>query len=362
MKIALAHDYLIQMGGAERVAASMAGHFPGRSLYTSAVDRKGLWSEFDRTPIQTTWMQRLPLITHPTHFKKYFPLFPAAFRSFAPVEADVVWISCSTFAKHLRTAPGVPSVCYLHNTSRFLWQGDDYLPGEIGSKNLQRLLDPVLASMRAADREAAARQTLLLANSENVRERIFRHYGLPSRVVHPPVDTAKFTLSEQDEGYYLIVSRLLGYKRIDLAMRAFQKTGRKLLIIGDGPDRRRLQELAGPEVRLAGRLSDGEIAEAYAKCRALILPGEEDFGITPLEAMACGKPVVAYGKGGALETVVENVTGVFFATASPAALLDAVERCEAEAWERERIRERAMQFQPSRFLQQMEAILREVVA
>lgn len=360
MNVALAHDYLIQMGGAERVAAAMAVHYPGKPLYTSAADRKNLWVEFERTPIQTTWMQRLPLITHPTHFKKYFPLFPAAFRSFTPVEADVVWISCSTFAKHLRTAPGVPSVCYLHNTTRFLWQGEDYLPGEIGSNNLRRLLDPLIASMRAADREAAARQTLLLANSENVRKRILQHYGLPSRVIHPPVDTAKFTLSEQEEGYFLIVSRLLGYKRIDLAIRAFQNSGRKLLIIGDGPDMSRLRKMAGPEVRLAGRLPDAEIAEAYAKCRAFIFPGEEDFGITPLEAMACGKPVVAFGRGGALETVVENVTGIFFSVASPEALLEAVERCESVAWKRERIRERAMQFQPRRFLEQMEAILLEV--
>ena len=355
MKIAIAHDYLIQMGGAERVVASMHTSHPDAPIYTSAVNRSTLWKEFKDAEIRTTWMQHLPLIQHHRHFKKYFLLFPSAFRSFAPVEADVAWISCSTFAKFLPLAPGVPSICYLHSPTRFLWQAESYLSEEIKSSAGRRAMEPFLRLLREADIEATARHTLLIANSQNVRRRIAANYKLDSEVIHPPVEISKFALSDAEDGFYLILSRLLGYKRIDLAVRAFSREGsrKRLVIVGDGPDLPRLKAMAGGNVEFKGRLCDSEIAEHYARCRAFILPGEEDFGITPLEAMACGKPVVAYGRGGACESILEGTTGVFFHEASDEALFDAVNRLESTTWNPAQIRAHAMTFSPGRFAERL---------
>lgn len=357
MRLALAHDYLIQMGGAERVVAAMHGRHPEAPIFTSAVRSRGLWPEFEDADIRTTWMQHLPLIQHGTHFKKYFALYPFAFRSFGEIDADVAWISSSTFAKYLRFPPRTRTVCYLHNTTRFLWQTDDYLDFEIGSRGLNTLVRRILPRLRERDREAAAAMKVLVANSRNVQQRIKRCYGLESVVVHPPVETARFQNSCADEGYYLVVSRLLGYKNIGLPVRAFTRTGQRLVVIGEGPYRERLEAMAGPSIRFCGQMGDREIQELYSRCRALVLPGEEDFGITPVEAMACGKPVIALGRGGALETVVDGETGVFFSEASEEAFLDAVARCEKCLWDREVIRARAMEFSREAFLEKMEALL-----
>lgn len=362
MKTAIAHDYLIQMGGAERVVATMHQAWPKAPIHTSAVNRQTLWEEFADAELRTTWMQHLPFITHHKHFKKYFPLFPSAFQSFRPVEADVVWISCSTFAKFLPLAPGVPSICYLHNTTRFLWQAEEYLSGEIRSNVVRRSLEPFLRLLRDQDREATARHTLLVANSRNVQSRIARHYQLESEVVHPPVQISHFEPSGEEEGYYLIVSRLLAYKRIDLVVRAFSRGGcsKRLVVVGDGPELSRLRSMAGKNVELRGRLSNREIAQCYARCRAFLLPGEEDFGITPLEAMACGKPVVAFGRGGACETVVDGKTGLFFHEQSEDAVLDSLDRLESGRWNPEEIRAHATTFSPERFVERMEELASRV--
>jgi glycosyltransferase involved in cell wall biosynthesis len=362
MNPALAHDYLIQMGGAERVVATMVRKWPRAPLYTSAVARATLWEEFRGAELRPSWMQQLPLVTHPLHFKKYLLLYPAAFRSFPPVEADIVWISCSTFAKFLRIAPGVPSVCYLHNTPRFLWQGEQYLRDEVSLAPLRAALRTALPHLRRLDLEAAARHTRIIANSENVRARIRRNYGLESSVIHPPVETGRFHLSRGDRGYHLVVTRLLAYKNTALVVEAFTRAGKYLLVAGDGPELPRLQSMAGPTVRFAGRVDDQALADLYAGCRALVVAGEEDFGITPLEAMACGKPVVALGRGGALETVVEGQTGIFFHEETPDAILDAVGRCEAAPWDPETIRTHATGFGPEAFLEKTEALLRGVVS
>jgi glycosyltransferase involved in cell wall biosynthesis len=357
MKLVLAHDYLIQMGGAERVVAAMHGRFPSAPIYTSAVRTKGLWREFEDADIRTSWMQHLPFIQHHTHFKKYVALYPRAFRSFGEIDADVAWISSSTFAKYLRFSPQTRTVCYLHNTTRFLWQADDYLNYELNSRIVAGLARAVVPRLRESDRQAAAKMKILVANSRNVQERIRKCYGLESLVVHPPVETSHFHLSDEEEGYYLVVSRLLGYKNIELPVRAFTKTGRRLVIIGEGPYRADLEAIAGPNIRFCGRMSDPEIRQYYAKCRALIVSAEEDFGITPVEAMASGKPVVALARGGALETVVDGKTGVFFSSADEAELLDAVDRCEQISWDRAAIRAHSLLFSKEAFLKTMEQLL-----
>lgn len=357
MNLVLAHDYLIQMGGAERVVTAMHERFPDAPIYTSAVSYRALGREYVDADIRTSWMQRLPFIQHHSHFKKYFALFPSAFRSFGEIDADVAWISCSTFAKHLRFTPRTRTVCYMHNTTRYLWQTEDYLDYEVGSRPLNLLVRQALPGLRERDREAAAKMKVLVANSRNVQERIRRCYGLDSLVVNPPVETSRFHASADEEGYYLVVSRLLGYKNIELPVRAFTQTGKRLVVIGEGPYRDRLVAMAGPSVQFCGRLDDQEIHSHYAKCRALILPGEEDFGITPVEAMACGKPVVALGRGGALETVLDGRTGVFFSEPSTDALLDAVQRCEETTWDKAVIRSHALGFSKAAFLEKMDRLL-----
>lgn len=357
MKMILAHDYLIQMGGAERVVATMHRRFPDAPIYTSAVNRQSLWDDFKDADIRTTWMQHAPLIEHHTHFKKYLPLYPLAFRSFGEVKADCAWISSSTFAKYMRFAPGTRSVCYIHNPTRFLWQTDEYLDHEVKHGLLNRLVRAFLPPFRKIDKDAAQRMTVLVANSRNVQERIRRFYERDSIVIPPPVQTDRFQLSTENDGYYLIVSRLLGYKNIDLAVQAFSRSGKRLIVLGEGPFRAELERMAGPSVQLLGRLSDQEVQQHFARCKAFLFPGHEDFGITPVEAMACGKPVVALKKGGALETVVDGLSGVFFEEPTAEALSVAVDRLEAHTWDAVKIREHSQQFSEANFLARMEAVL-----
>ncbi|MFA7344785.1 MAG: glycosyltransferase [Terrimicrobiaceae bacterium] len=357
MNLVLAHDYLIQMGGAERVVAAMHEKFPDAPIFTSAVCRGALGEEYAGADIRASWMQGLPFIQHHSHFKKYFALYPSAFRSFGEIAADVAWISSSTFAKYLRFSSGTRTVCYMHNTTRFLWQTEDYLDYEVGPRPLNLLVRRALPGMRERDREAAARMKVIVANSRNVQERIRRCYGLESLVVHPPVETSRFHASSDEGGYYLVVSRLLGYKNIGLPVRAFTRTGQRLVVVGEGPYRARLEAEAGPSIRFCGRVDDREIHSLYSRCRALILPGEEDFGITPVEAMACGKPVIALGRGGALETVVDGLTGVFFNGLSEESFLGAVARCETISWNREEIRANALRFSKEVFVEKMAGLL-----
>lgn len=357
MKLVLAHDYLIQMGGAERVVAAMHRRFPQAPIYTSAVNRQTLWRDFEDAEIRTTWLQHLPGIGHHTHFKKYFPLYAPAFRSFGTIDADCAWISSSTFAKYLRFSERTRTVCYIHNPTRFLWQTDEYLDHEVSNAALNRVVRAFLPLLQRPDREAAGRMKVLIANSRNVQERIRRCYGRESIVIPPPVQTQRFRLSTQDDGYYLIVSRLIGYKNIDLAVRACSRTGRNLVVLGEGPQRSALEAMAGPSVKILGRLPDSKVQAHFERCRAFIFPGHEDFGITPVEAMACGKPVVALAKGGALETVVDGLTGVFFNEPEEEQIVDAFERLETQSWRPDQIRIHAEQFSEEVFLEKMTAVL-----
>lgn len=356
MKLAIVHDYLIQMGGAERVVAAMAEAFPQAPIYTSATDRDHLLPEFSGKEIINSWADRLPGVQK--SFKKFFPLYPFAFRSFKPVDADVVWISSSGFAKWIRVKTNAKTICYCHTPPRFFWNSGGYVTAELGDSLAGRSAKVLLPLLRHWDYTCAQQIDRFLANSRCVQERIWECYGRSSTVIHPPVDVDRFSVVPEAENYYLVLSRLIGYKRIDLAIEAFNHLGERLIVIGDGPDRGRLEALAGPSISFLGRVSDSEINRYLERCRALIFPGLEDFGIAAVEAQACGRPVIAFGAGGALETVIPGETGWLFQEQTVDALVEAVSQSKGVNWSAERIRANALNFSRDVFLEKMRAVIR----
>jgi glycosyltransferase involved in cell wall biosynthesis len=359
MKVALVHDYLNQAGGAERVLGVLHRMFPEAPIYTTILDRHALWPPLRDADIRTSWMQHLPGLRR--HFKKYLPLYPRAVEGFDLRAYDLVISSSSAFAKGARVRPGAQHVCYCHTPMRFAWDFDRYIAREGFPPGTRLALLPIIRYLRRWDLTTKDRPHFYIANSSAVQQRIRTTYGRASEIVYPPVDTTRYVPSTTTENYYLVVARLNGYKRIDLAVEAFNALGCPLLIIGDGPQRARLQRIAGPTVHFAGRLSDGEVARHLARCRGLVFPGEEDFGIAPIEAALSGRPVVAFKAGGALDTVQDGCTGVFFEEASPRALIDAVHRCEDIAWDSTYLRTHGEQFSEQAFRSRIGVLLDGVV-
>jgi glycosyltransferase involved in cell wall biosynthesis len=358
MRLAIVHDYLIQMGGAERVVAAMAQAFPEAPIFTSATDYDSLFPEFLGKQIRNSWMNSLPGIKR--HFKKLFPMYPFAFRSLPRVDADVVWISSSGFAKWIRVVNSAKTVCYCYTPPRFFWTPDAYLDRELKGPLLKAIAAVFLNALREWDFQCAQRVDRFVAISRCVQQRISDCYGRGSVVIHPPVNVDRFSVRAKSESYYLVLSRLVGYKRIDLAVQAFNQLREKLVIIGDGPDRARLQALAGPTISFLGRLPDSQAKSYLEGCRGLIFPGLEDFGIAPVEAQAAGRPVIALGAGGALDTVESEVTGVLFATQTVEAIADAVRRSQKVRWCTETIRGSAHRFSREIFLEKTRALLEAV--
>jgi glycosyltransferase involved in cell wall biosynthesis len=355
MRLAIVHDYLIQMGGAERVVAAMAEAFPEAPIYTSATDRDRLLPEFLGKNIVNSWADRLPGLRN--NFKKFFPIYPFAFQSFKPVDADVVWISSSGFAKWIRVTGDARTICYCHTPPRFFWNSDGYVNAELGNSPAGSTARIFLSLLRRWDYACAQEIDRFVANSRCVQDRIWESYGRPSTVVHPPVDVNRFSAAGKRENYYLILSRLIGYKRIDLAIEACNRLGERLIVIGDGPDRARLEALAGPTISFLGWLTDDQITRYLEGSRALIFPGLEDFGIAAVEAQACGRPVVAFAGGGALETIIPGETGLLFQEQTVEALAEAVERSETVDWSADRLRANAMKFSREVFLEKMRAVV-----
>ncbi|PZE20821.1 glycosyltransferase [Paenibacillus xerothermodurans] len=351
MKVALVHDYLNQYGGAERVLECFMDLFPEAPVYTIISDLSKMPERFRQAKIHNSFVQNIPFSR--TQYKKMLGLFPLAVEQFDLRGYDLILSSSSAFAKGILTNPSQLHICYCHTPMRYVWDLYHQYMEEISNPLFKKVLPFILHRIRNWDQISSHRVDHYISNSHNVSRRISKYYKRESHVIHPPVAVDRFQPTDQEEDYFLIVSRLIPYKRIDLVIEVFNRLKLPLVIIGDGYDRDRLKKLAGPTVTMLGYQSDETITEYYAKCKAFILAGEEDFGITPLEAQANGKPVIAFGKGGALETVVEGKTGVFFHEHSIASLAEAVEHFHTLYFDPQFIRRHADQFNERRFKQQI---------
>jgi len=346
-RIAIVADYLNQRGGAEWVVAVLHELFPDAPIYTTIADPVRLWPGLRGADIRVSWMQRLPGVLR--RFKYYLPFYYLAVESMRLQEYDLVVSSSCAFGLGARARVDATHICYCHTPARFVWNYAAYVEKEALGPAARAVLPWMIGAVRRRDVAMARRPNYFVANSSAVANRIRIYYGREAVVIPPPVDINRFTPTEAPGDYYLVVSRLNPYKRIDLAVAAFNALRRPLLVVGEGPDRARLERMAGPTIRFAGWLGDAEVARAYAGCRALVFPGEEDFGIAPVEAGAAGRPVVAYQGGGALDTVLEGETGVFFREPTVEALTDAVARLERQPWSAARIRANAEHFGVDRF-------------
>ncbi|HET7814443.1 MAG TPA: glycosyltransferase [Candidatus Baltobacteraceae bacterium] len=353
MRVALVHDYLNQRGGAERVFAHFAAAYPDAPVYTALYDRRKTGDFVAPERVRTSFLARIPGAN--TYFRYLAPLYPRAFESFDLSGYDLILSSTTAWAKGVIAPPDAVHICYINTVSRFAFAYDEYVR--------TALLRPIVAPLIAWDRRAAMRPTLFVANSRNVANRVKHYYGRDAEVLHCPVDVGRFPVGRGSGEYFFIASRLLPYKRIDLAIRAAQLAGVPLLIAGTGPQEEELRRLAhGTTSTLLGYVDDARLAALMGDARAVILPGEEDFGLVPLEAAACGRPTIAYGSGGALETVIAGVTGEFFAAPAPEALADVLRGFDASRYDAARLRAHAETFAPDRFIARLQTIIAAALA
>jgi glycosyltransferase involved in cell wall biosynthesis len=339
-RVAVFHDNFAQSGGAERVAEALHRLLPGSDLHTTLVVQERLSDYLKETPIRTSWMQYLPAKAR--YFRNYFLLYPFAIELVNLDGYDLVVSSCFGYAKGVkRRSQGAVHVCYCYTPMRWVWRTEDYLSRESISPWKTRVLRALLKPLKAWEIRASRRPDFYVAISQIVADRIKDVFNIEAAVIPPPVETSRFKIGDSVEDYYLVLSRLVPYKRLDLAVKACTLSGRRLIVVGGGPDRTRLEAMAGPTVEFLGRLPDEEVVEVASRCRAMIFPGEEDFGITPLEINAAGRPVIALRAGGATETVVDGVSGLFFDEPSVEALIEAMDRLEAKDWNPLLIRQHA---------------------
>jgi glycosyltransferase involved in cell wall biosynthesis len=365
VRVALIHDWLTGMRGGEKVLEALCALFPDADLFT-LVQVPGTTTPFiERRRVYTSPIQRLPLAGR--LYRQYLPLFPAAIEQFDLDDYDLV-VSCSHCAAKSVVVPGrARHLCYCLTPMRYGWdQFDAYFgPARVGGL-ASAALRPVMAALARWDRETARRAHRYLAISQYVARRIAVYYNRRSTIVYPPVDTTFFTPAAADSlpvgSTFLLVSALVPYKRVDLAIAAARRAGVPLTIVGDGPERAALEPLAGANVRFLGWRSNEEIRELYRTSVATVLPGEEDFGIAPVEAQACGRPVVALGRGGALDTIVDGETGVLVEDATEQALAAGLSRAATQTWDGRRIRAHAERFSRERFVAEMTAVIEETLA
>jgi glycosyltransferase involved in cell wall biosynthesis len=357
VQLALVHDWLNQIGGAEDVLETLVEMFPSVPIYTSMYWPEKMNPAYREWDIRTTWMDRLPGIYR--HHQPYLPLYPLAFAGLDLSGYDLVLSNKSGFCHGVRTGD-TTHVCYCLAPTRYVWDFDAYAAREALSPMAKATLRPLVALLRRWDYRAAQRVDHFIAISREIQARIQRYYDRDSTVIHPPVDTSRFEPATAHDDYYLIVSRLIPYKRIDLAVRAFNQLDLPLVIAGDGRDREALKALAGPTVTFLGYVPDEDLPDLFARCKATILPGVEDFAITPVQAQAAGRPVIAYGAGGALDTVIEGETGIFFSEMTPEALAETVLEFDPDGVDPQACVRNAERFDASVFKKQLSEFINQV--
>ena len=360
-RIAIVHEWFPSMRGGEKCVEALCEVFPDATLYALLHVKGSVSPTIEQMPLHTSFIQHLPFAAH--HYRHYLPLFPAAVQHFDLSAYDIVISSNHCVAKGARTGPHQLHICYCYTPMRYIWtQYDDYFDKGRSGLFTRMGMRAVVGYLRRWDLRTAQHPQYMIAISENIRKRIRKIYGRESDVIYPPVETSTLNVETRHEGFDLIVSALVPYKRVDLAVDAYTRLGLRLVVIGDGPDFARLRQMAGPTVSMAGWLSDAGVHDHFRRCRAVIFPGEEDFGIVPVEAIACGKPVVAYARGGALETVLERPglrTGVLFREQSADSLIAAVRSLETTTFDPDAMHRFALGFDREIYKQRMkEYILR----
>jgi glycosyltransferase involved in cell wall biosynthesis len=349
----LVHDYLNQQGGAEKVAEVFCRMFPSAPLYTSVYDEHAMGDFWRGVDVRTSFMQKLG--SRIGVAKALLPLYPAAFESFDLAGFDLVLSSSSTFAKGVITRPETCHVCYCYTPSRFAWMYHDYTGRQRLPFAARAVLPAVVGPLRVWDFAAAQRPDHIIGISHTVAKRIQKFYRREATVVEPPVNAADFAPSSEQGDFFLVVARLAAYKRIDIAVDACTRIEAPLLVVGDGPARAALQRRAGPSITFVGRAPDLEVRRLLSRCRAVLWPGEEDFGLVPVEAQASGRPVIAYNAGGAAETVIDGETGVLFSPQSDDGLIAAIRRFESLTFDSGLLRRNAARFDLPRFVERMAA-------
>ena len=384
VKVALVHDWLTGMRGGERCLEIFCELFPAAPIYTLLHVQGSISPTIEKHPIKTSFLQHLPFSSR--WYPYFLPLFPWAIQSFDFHDYDLVISSSHCVAKGIKVPKGTCHLAYVYTPMRYIWdQYDVYFPRGTAKASLERhAMGCIRPWLQKWDRSSNNQVHDIIGISQNVAQRIKSYWDRESIVVHPPVNWQAFETSYRDEGFYMMVSSLSPYKRIDLAIQAANALGRRLIIIGEGTEYKRLLALAGPTVEFAGWQPDQVVSDYLARCRALIFPGEEDFGIVPLEAMSCGKPVIAYGKGGALETVIpinpwkkkvgnqgengggfhaKEPTGVFFYEPNSASLIEALQLFERqrESFNPRSIRQHAASFDRIYFKQRIQDVIFQCV-
>lgn len=359
MKIALVHDWLNQIGGAEDVLDVLCRHYPASPVYTSIYAPELMPARYQNWDIRTLWLDRLPAI-HRRH-QPYLPLYPLAWHGLRLSGYDVVLSNKSGFCHGLQFDESALHICYCLAPTRYLWQPENYIAREGLGKPLEWLLRPLLALIRRWDYAAAQRVSHFIAISSAIKERIRRFYNRPAEIIFPPVDTAHFQPrpAHEIENYFLIVSRLIPYKRIDLAVQAATELNLPLKVAGKGRDLARLHALAGSSVEFLGYVPDEQLPALMAKCRAFLFPGLEDFGITTVQAQSAGRPVIAYQGGGALDTVIPGISGEYFTQPTVASLKAALQRFDPSRYDPAAIRAHALQFDTRIFTAQISAFIEQ---
>lgn len=358
MKVALVHDYLVVAGGAERVLEVFHELYPEAPIYTSIYNSETTFSCFTEMNVHTSFLQHI--IKSKRHYKWLLPLYPLAFEKFDFSGYDVILSSSSAWAKGVITPPNVCHISYCYSPMRFAWSFNEYIERENFPKFLKRILPLVVAPLKRWDVVSSRRVDYFIAISKPTANKIEKIYGRKTTIIYPPVRCSDFSVNDSSvKNWFLVVSRFAPYKRIDVAIEAFNQLGLPLLVVGEGRDRERLEKMARPNIHFVGRALGKELKTYYSSCRALILASKEDFGLTPLEAQASGRPVIAYAAGGALETVIEGVTGTFFHQQTPESLIKAVKKFDRLEFDSKMIRKHAEKFDVEVFKRKIKNFVKE---